>query len=41
MFFYLALATGMRSESDRIQGVIVSLFLIVFVINMINALAAV
>ena len=41
VFFYLALATGMRSESDRIQGVIVSLFLIVFVINMINALAAV
>jgi hypothetical protein len=31
----------MRSESDRIQGVIASLLVIVFVLGMINALPAV
>ena len=41
LFFYVAIAIGFRSESDRIQGVVVCLFLIVFVVGMINALAAV
>lgn len=41
VFFYLATLTGMRSESDRIQGVIASLLVIVFVLGMINALPAV
>jgi hypothetical protein len=41
LFFYLAIVTGFRSDRDRIQGVVVCLFAIVFVVGMINALAAV
>lgn len=40
-FFYLALITGMRAESDRIQGVVIALFAFVFVLGMINALPSV
>ena len=40
LFFYVAIFIGFRSGSDRMQGAVVSLFLIVFVLGMINALAA-
>lgn len=41
LFFYLVFFIGIRSASERTQGVLVSLSLIVFVIGMINALASV
>jgi hypothetical protein len=41
VFFYLGCFVGIRSVSERTQGVLVSLSLVVFVIGMINALASV
>ena len=40
-FFYLVYFVGIRSVSERTQGVLVSLSLIVFVIGIMNALSSV
>jgi hypothetical protein len=41
LVFYVGIVIGFRTDSDRIQWAVVIMFLMVFVLGMINALAAV